>query len=425
MPTFLDLFAGAGGLSEGFTRAGFTPVAHVEMDRAACNTLRTRETFHWLDGHGLRSVYDSYLRGEITRGELYSRVPADILARVIEKTIGDDTMDSIFQEINALRNGSGIDYVIGGPPCQAYSLAGRARDAHGMRGDPRNYLYRYYARFLERFRPRYFVFENVLGLRTATDWDGVRYFDKMKALFEDKGYAVHFRELNAKDYGIPQNRHRIILVGKLGADDEEFFPNLTKHPADVPVSRLLADLPKLHAGEGRIRPTELSGAPDSRLLQLGICESDEATTTYQIARPNTQRDLEIYRRAVKAWEKHTRLSYRDLPSNLQTQRNLNSFLDRFKVVAGDLPYSQTVVAHVCKDGHYFIHPDPSQNRSLTPREVARLQTFPDNYFFEGVKDGEPSRTAAYKQIGNAVPVRLAELIARALLEQDSRRDVPE
>ena len=114
-------------------------------------------------------------------------------------------------------------------------------------------------------------------------------------------------------------------------------------------------------------------------------------------------------------KKKKRLSYTALPKKLQSQNNLDSFLDRFKVVASDLPYSQTVVAHIAKDGHYFIHPDIKQNRSLTPREVARLQTFPDNYYFESVS-GRPSRTTAFRQIGNAVPVLLAEKIATALLE---------
>ena len=126
--------------------------------------------------------------------------------------------------------------------------------------------------------------------------------------------------------------------------------------------------------------------------------------------------MKIYKKTVLLWNSQKkRLSYADLPPKLRTQKNLDSFLDRFKVVASDLPYSQTVVAHIAKDGHYFIHPDIKQNRSLTPREVARLQTFPDNYYFESAS-GRPSRTTAFKQIGNAVPVLLAEKIAVALLE---------
>ena len=121
--------------------------------------------------------------------------------------------------------------------------------------------------------------------------------------------------------------------------------------------------------------------------------------------------------AVKRWtQDHQRIRYTDLPENLKTQKNTESFLDRFKVVAADEKVSQTVVAHICKDGHYYIHPDIEQNRSLTPREAARLQTFPDDYFFECIRGGF-SRTTAYKQIGNAVPVRLAYCIAQALLSE--------
>ena len=144
-------------------------------------------------------------------------------------------------------------------------------------------------------------------------------------------------------------------------------------------------------------------------------ENNQIVTLHS-SRTNTEQDKEIYRIAVELWnKKHKRLKYTDLPQNLQSQNNKKSFLDRFKVVASDIEYSQTVVAHIAKDGHYFIHPDITQNRSLTPREVARLQTFPDDYYFESIS-GKPSRTAAYKQIGNAVPVCLAEIIAKALLE---------
>ena len=141
---------------------------------------------------------------------------------------------------------------------------------------------------------------------------------------------------------------------------------------------------------------------------------DGEPVTLHWARPNTEQDLEIYRIAVDEWNKsRKRIRYTDLPTRLQTHKNNNAFLDRFKVVSQELPYSQTVVAHISKDGHYYIHPSLAQNRSLTPREAARLQTFPDDYYFESVS-GTPSRKTAYKQIGNAVPVRLAESVARAM-----------
>ena len=148
----------------------------------------------------------------------------------------------------------------------------------------------------------------------------------------------------------------------------------------------------------------------SKLKKMKI-RSNSVPLTYHVSRPNTDQDLQIYRIAVDKWNKEeSRLNYNDLPSRLQTHNNRKSFTDRFKVVAGNLCYSHTVVAHVSKDGHYYIHPDINQNRSLTPRELARIQTFPDDFYFEGTKD-VLSRTSAYKQIGNAVPVLLAEKIA--------------
>lgn len=127
--------------------------------------------------------------------------------------------------------------------------------------------------------------------------------------------------------------------------------------------------------------------------------------------------MEIYRIVVDTWNRSgTRVAYTDLPERLRTHNNTKSFLDRFKVVAENLTYAQTVVAHISRDGHYFIHPDIRQNRSLTPREAARIQTFPDKLLFESVT-GKPSRTLAYKQIGNAVPVCLAYSIADALLDR--------
>ena len=133
--------------------------------------------------------------------------------------------------------------------------------------------------------------------------------------------------------------------------------------------------------------------------------------TYHKARKNNKQDLEIYKIVVKQWnDKKIRIDYNCLPESLKTHRNRTSFVDRFKVVAGDLPYSHTVVAHLSKDGHYYIHPDIQQNRSITPREAARLQTVPDTYFFE-TASGQLSLATAFRQIGNAVPVFLAYKIA--------------
>lgn len=414
MPKFLDLFAGAGGLSEGFIQAGYTPVAHVEMDVAACYTLKTRVAYHWLKAHGNLEIYHQYLRGEIKRDDFYKHIPQAVLDSVLNYEISRDSIPEIFGKIDQLLNGEELDLIIGGPPCQAYSLAGRSRSETKMIGDKRNYLYKHYAEFLRKYRPKYFVFENVLGLLSAKNEDGSRHFDNMLKLFKECGYSTECRPLNASDYGVLQNRKRVILIGKRG-DHTDFYPDIPKEYFQNKVGELFCDLPSIHAGEGVITPVSTKPYSGKYLFASGIKESNEEEVTFHQARPNKDQDLEIYRIVVDAWNQtKSRVAYTDLPEHLRTHKNTSSFLDRFKVVAGNLTYAQTVVAHICRDGHYYIHPDIRQNRSLTPREAARIQTFPDSYYFESVT-GVPSRTLAYKQIGNAVPVRLAYNIGKALM----------
>lgn len=413
MPKYLDLFAGAGGLSEGFIRAGFEPIAHVEMDVAASYSLKTRMAYHWLNRNNKLNIYTQYLNGEISREEFYEKIPKPILNSVLNYEISEETLPAIFSEIDAMLNGKHLDLIVGGPPCQAYSLAGRSRSESKMIGDKRSYLYKLYAEFLRRYEPEYFVFENVVGLLSAKDEDGTLHFENMRKLFKDYGYSTEFRTLNASDYGVLQNRKRIILIGKRGGH-EGFYPEIpiieNKHKA----GELFCDLPAIKAGEGVITPVPTKPYSGKYLYKSGIKEYDLEPVTFHQARPHTEQDLEIYRIVVETWnKKKERIAYTDLPERLRTHNNTKCFLDRFKVVAGNLPYTQTVVAHICRDGHYYIHPDIKQNRSLTPREAARIQTFPDNYYFESVT-GKPSRTLAYKQIGNAVPVCLAYSVAKAL-----------
>ena len=409
---FIDLFAGAGGLSEGFIRAGFKPIAHVEMDRAACNTLLTRTVYHHLKSSGDLSKYISYLkRRNITRNELYALLPQDKFKSVINLPINDDTNDKIFTIIDELRGKEEVDLIIGGPPCQAYSIAGRSRDKNKMKGDPRNYLFEQYAKYLKYFQPKYFVFENVLGLKSAKSINGESYFSKMKSLFREVGYETEYKILEAKDFGVLQNRRRIILIGKKG-NETEFYPIFDKWEHAVTVSDLLEDLAPLKAGEGSFEVSKYIKDACEYLYQNNIRNGLDFTT-YHIARPNTEQDKEIYKIAVEKWNKGERLNYSQLPKRLISHKNIKTFLDRFKVVPGNLSASQTVVAHIARDGHYYIHPDINQNRSITPREAARIQSFPDDFHFEGVSD-KPSRTAAYKQIGNAVPPLMAERIAREI-----------
>lgn len=421
MPKYLDLFAGAGGLSEGFIRAGYEPVAHVEMDAAACYTLKTRAAYHWLKKQQNLVPYTRYLKGEISRTDFYDLIPEEILGSVLNYEISQEILPSIFKDIDALLGNEKLDLIVGGPPCQAYSIAGRARSENKMVGDKRNYLYKLYAEFLKKYQPKYFVFENVLGLLSAKDEDGTLHFDNMRKLFKTCGYTTDFRPLNASDYGVLQNRKRIILIGYRG-EKTDFYPEIPVVKSKHKVGELFCDLPPIKAGEGVITPVETAHYTGKYLFSSKIKEYDKEPVTFHQARPNTAQDLEIYRIVVDTWNKSkTRIAYTDLPERLRTHNNTKSFLDRFKVVAGNLTCAQTVVAHISRDGHYFIHPDIRQNRSLTPREAARIQTFPDNYYFESVT-GKPSRTLAYKQIGNAVPVCLAYSIADALLVRFTEGD---
>lgn len=408
---FIDLFAGAGGLSEGFIQAGFEPIAHVEIEKSACNTLKTRATYHYLKSNKKYKIYISYLKGEITREELYKSVPNEVLESVINAPIADENNKEIQNQIDKCLGTQKVDLIIGGPPCQAYSLVGRSRSKTKMEGDPRNYLFIQYAEYLEKYKPKMFVFENVLGLKSAK---GGHYLKEMEKIFNKKGYQIKLHTLEAKNFGVLQNRKRIAILG-WQKNRKVNIPNLEEiaTESDYLVKDLLNDLPVIKAGEGADKflkyKTETTHYLKSHALRNGI-----DILTQHVARPHREQDKEIYKIAVQKWEKkQERLNYNDLPERLKTHQNRTSFFDRFKVVAADLPYSQTVVAHIAKDGHYYIHPDIKQNRSLSVREAARLQSFPDDYYFEGEREGA-NRTAAFKQIGNAVPPLMAKEVAKAL-----------
>ncbi|RDC54154.1 DNA cytosine methyltransferase [Pedobacter chinensis] len=406
---YIDLFAGAGGLSEGFKRAGYSPVAHVEIDAAASYSLRTRAAYYHLKENNQLDQYLSYLKGEIPRQELYSRIPDEILNSIINLGIGDENNQEIFSRINRnLNNNKEIDLIVGGPPCQAYSLVGRARSEHGMKKDSRNFLYVQYANYLTQYQPKMFVFENVLGLKSA---GGGIYLQNMEKLFNKKGYSIHIFSVKAENFGVLQKRRRLIIIGWR----QDFTPNLPdldnyQSGLKANVSCLFADLPAIQAGEGKDKFLSYANKKNE-YLEAAHIRNGIPTLTQHIARPHALQDKEIYRIAVDKWNNDKeRLNYNDLPDRLKTHQNRSSFFDRFKVVAADLEASQTIVAHIAKDGHYYIHPDNSQNRSISVREAARLQSFPDDFYFEGVKEGA-SRTAAFKQIGNAVPCLLGQQIA--------------
>ncbi len=400
---YIDLFAGAGGLSEGFIRQGFNPVAHVEMNRCACDTLRTRVAYHHLKETNELDVYTKYLKTEIDRKTLWDKIPEGKLNSVIHEEISINTIESIFNQIDEQKKGEKIDIIIGGPPCQAYSVIGRARDPQNMEDDPRNYLYKLYIQFLEKYEPNIFVFENVPGILSAKNGE---HFEKIKMAIIKAGYDFDFKILNAKDFGVLQDRKRVILIG-WKKDIKFAYPEFEKSENKHQVLKdLFFDLPVLKPGAGDAY--SCYEKPINEYLSKSHIRNGLDFTTQHIARPHNERDLEIYRRAIKCWlDDKKRLNYAELPKELQTHKNTTSFLNRFQVVD---PYgvSHTVVAHISCDGHYYIYPDKNQIRSISIREAARIQSFPDDFYFEG------GRTAAFKQIGNAVPPLMAEIIAKKL-----------
>lgn len=400
----IDLFAGAGGLSEGFHRAGFEFFAHVEMDEAACLTLKTRQAYYYLKNNNRLAVYIDYISGNISRKEFYSQIPDDVFKSVINAEINQETINYIFGQIDTNRNGKDVDIIIGGPPCQAYSVIGRSRDPKKMLEDKRNYLYKEYIKFLVKYSPKLFVFENVLGLLSAKN--GL-IFENIKEEFKSAGYNIEYKVLNAKEFGVLEDRKRIILIG--WREDINFkYPEFKAIGNKYTIRDLFGDLPVIKSGEC----SNLYKAQCTQCLEdIHIRTKDWNVLTQNISRPNNKRDLEIYELYIKVWnEEGRKLKYNELPEHLSTHSNKNSFLDRFNIVPYD-DVCHTVVAHIAKDGHYYIHPDINQNRSITVREAARIQSFPDDYYFES------SRTAAFKQIGNAVPPLMSEKIAIYIKEQ--------
>ena len=405
----LDLFSGAGGLTEGFVRAGYNIIAHVEKEFSASLTLKTRIAYHYLKQTNQLKIYYSYLNDEISREKLYSHIPSQLLDSVINGEINDESINDIYNKIDILRGNKEIDIIIGGPPCQAYSLLGRAASKSKMVGDSRKYLYKQYLKFLKRYKPKLFVFENVRGILSSKDENGNNIFEKIVIEMKEIGYNIDYKILDAKDFGVPQSRKRVIIIG--WKNELNFkYPDFETIKNDITINQLFADLPKIKAGE-KINFKKI--VPQIEVLsKLNLLDDDFNILSQHISRPNNINDLKIYKIAVNLFKEGKTLKYTDLPSSLMSHKNLTSFLDRFKVVNGN-GISHTMVAHIAKDGHYYIHPDVKQNRSLTVREAARIQTFPDSYYFEN------SRTAAFTQIGNAVPPLMAEIIANTL-KKDSK-----
>ncbi|EFU5042654.1 DNA cytosine methyltransferase [Listeria monocytogenes] len=403
----IDLFSGGGGLAEGFKQQGYNILCHVEMDKDACDTLKTREAYYHLKDKGKLDTYKLYLNGDLTKEEFYCNIPEYFLSKVLNYQISQNELPNIMKNMGKIIDGSKIDGIIGGPPCQAYSTIGRSRNEKIKEKDERVYLYKYYSLFLEEYDPTFFIFENVKGLLSYKDIHNEKLLPKILKEFQSKGYNVYYKLINSVDYGIPQKRERLFIFGMKNdsnIDAQTFFEKLLVYQENsINLGELFYDLPSMEAGQ------EINKYSQNIPVQFVTdnLRRHEGMLSQNISRPHNERDKIIYKLVVKAKNYGENLKYNELPSNLKTHKNEKHFLDRFKSLREN-DQSHTLVAHISKDGHYYIHPDLKQNRSITVREAARIQTFPDDYYFEN------SRTAAFKQIGNAVPVYLSNKIAKAI-----------
>lgn len=406
----IGVFSGGGGLSEGFRKTEkFQFVCHVEKEASACLTLQLRNIYYYLKSVNRTNEYKDFLEKKTTLKELFQSVPNQVVDNVLNYEINDDSLNAIYEYIDKNLQGSKLDGIIGGPPCQAYSLVGRAKNKHRKATDKRIYLYQYYLSFLEKYQPNFFVFENVKGLLSFKDEQNKSLFPIILESFNSAGYSVSKEIVNSEDYGVSQKRERLFIVGIKNDVNvkQDFFKVLESYKEKAPnISELFEDLPDIKSGEGS---NEYKKGTLNEAVKIRYRKPETDVLTQHIARPHNENDLAIYKIVAEAKNNGINLNYNDLPEELKTHSNTKSFLDRFKALDAQ-SVSHTVVAHIAKDGHYYIHPDIKQNRSISVREAARIQGFPDNYCFPS------SRTATLTQIGNAVPPILAEKIANTILD---------
>jgi len=399
----IDLFSGAGGLSEGFLQTNeFDFVAHVEWEKPMVDTLRKNLISRWgyTEEEAKKSVirFDIQKVDELVSGNWSDETKLDYATENSEEIVKGG--------IDGQLNGKKVDIIIGGPPCQAYSIAGRYRDS--MKTDYRNYLFESFVKVVDHYRPKFFVFENVPGMLSAKPGDRL-VVERIYEAFANIGYEIRKPEdmkksvYTAADFEVPQDRHRVIIFGvdkSLNVSVEELYKKLDLQKSDKPrltVRDAIGHLPK-------ILPLDEPYKKGNRNYSHQIITSDEITL--HEARYHNKRDIQVFKKWIS--ENMNALSNDKKVEFYNEISGKHSNNNNYRSLEWDKP-SPTIVAHLYKDGLMFIHPDVEQLRSITIREAAILQSFPDNYEFVG------SMAYCYKMIGNAVPVTFAKHIALALI----------
>lgn len=402
--TFIDLFAGCGGLSEGFLQTGrYEALAHVEWEKPMVDTLRNRLITKWGESN-LKAIekvvlFDIQKTEELLNGE-WSEESNRQYGQYNSKLVKTRGLKGIVGKKH-------VDMIIGGPPCQAYSIHGRATDKDSMQNDYRNFLFESFCKVVDAFRPEVFVFENVGGLLSAKP-GGVPVRNRIYDAFTNIGYDIRPPEempkalYDAVYFQVPQHRPRVIIVGirqGTGLNLDILYSFIEKEQSSkktLTVRDAIGGLPKLFP-----LPAQVKEGRYVRSHQLNT----DLTVTQHDARNHGPRERTIFKEWVE--KKMNYMSHQAMIDYYYEKTGHKTLYQKYKSLEWDKP-SHTVVAHLSKDGYMFIHPDPEQQRSITIREAACLMTFPMDFQFLG------STPYNYKMIGNAVPVNFAKAIATGL-----------
>ena len=404
--TFIDLFAGCGGLSEGFLQTGmFEGLSHVEWESPMVNTLRYRLVKKWKhteeDARKRVIKFDIQKTEELLHGNWNEET---------KKIYGQENHpDIITKGLDGLINGKTVDLIIGGPPCQAYSIAGRAQSPTGMKDDYRNFLFESFVKIVEHFKPKVFVFENVPGLLSACPGEipvRIRIYNAFKAIGYDIRTPDNLKKsvYCAEDFDVPQKRNRIIIIGTKHDskyDLEEFYQSLTNHKSKGPIKTVREAIGNMPALTPKDKITK-DGRRNVSHEQLQGKVIDRHEPRYHGPRDQRLFTEWLGNNMNRASQEEKKAIYTHITGH--TSNHI-----KYRNLEWDKP-SPTIVAHLHKDGYMFIHPDIKQLRTITIREAALLQSFPMDYEFLG------STPYCYKMIGNAVPVNFARGIAESIYE---------